>query len=84
MKCLSTIQPDEQHFNISLNTGSGGSQEFTPAKAGGWQEMGVRSPVGKILGGGNGKSGQYPRLKILRTEEPGGQSPWGLKESDTT
>ena len=53
----------------------------TPANAG---DPGLIPGLGRSPGGGNGNPLQYSCLKIPWTEEPGGLSPWGCKESDMT
>ena len=38
----------------------------------------------RFPGGGNGNPSSIPAWEIPWTEEPGGYSPWGHKELDTT
>ena len=53
----------------------------SPANAG---DMSLIPGLGRSPGGGNGNPSSIHAWKIPWTEEPGGYSPWGLKESDTT
>ena len=56
--------------------------ENPPANAG---DIGSILGLGRSPGGGNGKThSRIPAGKTPWTEEPGGYSPWGHKELDTT
>ena len=60
--------------------GSSGGKEFA-CKAG---DLGLIPGLGRSPGEGNGSHTSILAWRILWTEEPGGLSPWGLKESDMT
>ena len=47
-------------------------------------DLGLIPGSGRSLGEGNGNPFQYSCWRISRTEESGGYSPWGCKESDMT
>ena len=58
-------------------------KEFA-GNAGDTGDVGTIPGLGRCPGIGNGNPLQYSRLrKISWTEEPGGYSPWGRRESDT-
>ena len=52
--------------------------------SGNTRDAGLIHESGTFPGAGNGNPFQYSWLKTSWTEEPGGLSPWGHKESDTT
>ena len=55
-----------------------------PANAGDTGNVVLILGSGRSPGGGNGNPLQYSCLENPMDEEPGGYSPWGHKESDTT
>ena len=54
------------------------------AKAGGIKDAGMIPGLGRSLGTGMTTYSIILAWRIPWTEEPGGYSPWGCKESDTT
>ena len=52
--------------------------------SGNTRDAGLIPESGTFPGEGNGNPFQYSCLETSWTEEPGGLSPWGHKESDTT
>ena len=52
--------------------------------SGNTRDAGLIPEFGTFPGEGNGNPFQYSCLETSWTEEPGGLSPWGHKESDTT
>ena len=54
------------------------------ANVGDMRDAGLIPGSGRSPGGGHGNPLQYSCLENPWTEEPGGYSPWGCKESDTT
>ena len=55
-----------------------------PASAGDAGDLGSIPASGRSLGVGSGTHSSIPAWEIPWTEEPGGYSPWGHKESDMT
>ena len=55
-----------------------------PAKAGDIRDEGSVPGWGRSPGGGHGNHSGIFAWEIPWTEEPGGYSPWGHKELDTT
>ena len=62
----------------------GGASDNLLVNVGYIRDTGSIPGLGKSPGGGNGNPTSIHAWKIPRTEEPGGYSPWGLKELDTT
>ena len=66
-------------FRASLPCGSNGKESTRNVG-----DLGSIPGLGRSPGEGNGYPPQYLAWSIPWTEEPGGYSPWGPKESDMT
>ena len=72
-------------LSIYLLSSTGGAVVKPPAtNAGDARDVGLIPGLGRCTGEGNDNPLQYSCLEIPWTGEPGGTTPWVVKESDTT